>query len=54
MPEENPEDYVGQEYQYFDEIPEFVVDSDELALVSLGVDEGYRVISVEQYEGKES
>ena len=45
------DDYVNTVYDYMDQIPEEVLESDELAIVDLGDYQGYRVVTKEQYEG---
>lgn len=44
------EDYLGETFDSINDIPQEVVDDDELAVVNLGTDRGHRVISREQYE----
>lgn len=48
------ENYVGKSYDYFSDIPNEVIENDELAVVDEGVDRGFKVITAEQWEGTES
>lgn len=46
------ENYIGKSYQYFSDIPDEVIEDEELAIVDEGSDKGYKVITAEQWEGE--